>query len=113
MAWDREALIALRETLARLYPREADIRRVVEDAGLDVTTIEYDPKPTTYWYLILRDARQRTGRIEALIDVGLADYPDNEALQRAKAGIPPPPVLSAPEPSWQGPRGPQLEKIIG
>jgi V8-like Glu-specific endopeptidase len=113
MTWGQPALIALRETLARLYPREADTRRVVDDAGLDHSYIEHDPKAINYWNLILRHARDRPGKIERIIDVALSEHPESEALQRAKAGAPPP-MLTGPEPDdWRGPGGPQLEKIIG
>ncbi len=113
MAWDREAIISLRETLARLYTNPVEARRVAQDAGLDPARIGFDPVPINTWYLILEDAGRRTGKIDSIVRVALNDYPDNEGLQRAAAGAPPPP-LAAPEPAdWRGPRGLQLEKIIG
>jgi S1-C subfamily serine protease len=113
MAWDEAGLTAVRETLARLYPRDADVRRIVEDAGLDLARIEYNPKPITYWYLILRDAQDRAGKLDAIVSVALKENPDNDVLKGAAAGAPPP-AMSGPEPaSWQGPKGPQLEKILG
>ncbi|MDF3044065.1 MAG: serine protease [Ornithinibacter sp.] len=113
MDWDRQALISLRETLARLYHTPAEARRVAEDAGLDPARIAFDPIPLNTWYLILDDASKRPGKVDAILRVALADYPDNDALQRIAAGAPPP-VLAGPEPTdWHGPRGPQLERIIG
>jgi V8-like Glu-specific endopeptidase len=111
--WDRQAIIALRETLARLYSSQVDIWRVAEDAGLDPARIASDPVPINTWFLILKDAARRPGAIDSIIRVALSDYPQNDALLQAVAGVPPSP-LAAPEPAdWHGPRGPQLEKIIG
>jgi len=113
MAWDRPSIIALRETLARLYLMPSDARRVVQDAGLDPTRIAFGTTPIDTWYLILDDAGKRTGKIDSIVSVALADYPDNDALQRAAAGVPAP-VLAGPEPTdWHGPKGQQLEKVIG
>lgn len=114
MGWDQKAIIALRETLARLYTSPVEARRVAEDAGLDPARIAFDPIPINTWYLILNDAARRPGKVDDIVRVALSDYPDNDALQQAAAGAPPPPPLAAPEPTdWHGPRGPTLEKIIG
>jgi len=113
VAWDRDAMIALRETLARLYPRDVDARRVTQDAGLDPAMIAYDPKPINNWYLILEDAEDRPGKVEALIAAALRDHPENAALQRAAAGLPPRVVVGPAPTEWHGPTGGQLEKIIG
>jgi V8-like Glu-specific endopeptidase len=113
VAWDRGAIIALRETLARLYTNPSEARRVAEDAGLDPARIAFDPIPINTWYLILDDAAKRSGMIESIVAIALKDYPDNDALQRAAEGVPPPPS-TAPEPTdWHGPEGRQLEKVIG
>lgn len=114
MAWDRSAVINLRELLARLYPTERDARRVVVDAGLDPAFIAFDPKAINNWFAILEEARNRPGKIEAIIAVARAEYPEEPGLELASRGTPPP-VLAGPEPTdWQGPKGPaQLERIIG
>jgi Effector-associated domain 1 len=114
MGWDRPALINLREILARLYPSERDARRVVIDAGLDPGMIAFDSKAINNWFAILEEAGHHAGKIDALTATALADYPDDEGLQGAAQGAPPP-LLEGPQPSdWQGPKGPgQLERIIG
>jgi hypothetical protein len=114
MAWDRQQLINLREILARLYPVERDARRVVEDAGLNPAHIAFDSKAITNWFSILEEARKHSGKVEAILAVALEEYPENEGLQRAAQGAPPP-VLKGPEPAdWRGPKSAgQLEKIIG
>src|SRR5215204_1429936 len=114
MAWDRPALISLRQILARLYPAERDARRVVADAGLNPAQIAFESKAINNWFAILEEAANHTGKVDAIVDVALRDFPDNEELQRAKQGEPPP-ILEGPEPAdWRGPKAPgQLEKVIG
>jgi V8-like Glu-specific endopeptidase len=114
MAWDRPARIRVREILARLYPTERDARRVVADAGLDSGLIAFDPKAVNNWYEILEEAGKQPGRIEAIVAVAREEYPDEEALQRAAEGAPPP-LVTGPEPAdWRGPKSlGQLEKVIG
>lgn len=114
VAWDRSAVINLRELLARLYPTERDARRVVADAGLDPAYIAFDAKAINNWFAILQEARNRPGKIEAIVDVARADYPDEDGLRLAALGTPPP-LLAGPEPAdWRGPKGAgQLERIIG
>jgi S1-C subfamily serine protease len=113
MAWDRAALIRLRELLARLYPTERDARRVAGDAGLNAALVAFDAKAINTWFAILDEARNQ-GKVEAVVEVALADYPDEEALLLA-ARAAPPPLLDPPElTDWHGPKGAgQLEKIIG
>ncbi len=114
MAWDRPALINLRQILARLYPTERDARRVVVDTGLNPAQISFDTKAINNWFAILEEARSHSGKVDALVGIALADYPDDEGLQRAAQGAPPP-VLEGPEPTdWRGPKAAgQLERVIG
>jgi V8-like Glu-specific endopeptidase len=113
MPWDQAGLIAVRETLARLYPRETDSERVLVDAGLDPILIPSDPTPINRWFLILRAAENRPGKLDAVLAVALKDNPENDVLKGAAAGAPPP-AIEAPEPAaWLGPQGRQLEKILG
>jgi S1-C subfamily serine protease len=113
MAWDQAAVISLRETLVRLYPREADIRRVLDDVSLNAGYIDYDPKAINYWNLVLRYAREIPGKIEQIIQVAIQEHGPNDVLVQAAAGAPPR-VVEGPEArDWHGPGGPQLEKIIG
>jgi S1-C subfamily serine protease len=114
VAWERPQLTRLREILARLYPTERDARRVAVDAGLDPAHIAFESKAINNWFAILEEARNRAGKVDAIVAVALLDYPDDEALQRAAQGAPPP-ILEGPEPAeWRGPKGAgQLEKMIG
>src|SRR5262245_20405066 len=114
MAWDVSALRNVRQILARLYPTERDARRVIADAGLDPARIAIEPKANNTWFAILQEASNHPGKIDVLLQVALAEYPDDEGLQRAAQGAPPP-MIEGPEPTdWHGPKGAgQLEKVIG
>lgn len=113
--WNRQALINLREILARLYPYERDAHRVAMDAKLDVRLIAIEGASIiNTWFAILEHARNQGGKVDAIVQVARRDYPDDEALQRAAQGNPPR-VIAGPEPTdWRGPRtASELEKIVG
>ena len=71
----------LSETLARLYLREPDIRRVAEKAGLDQTKFSCDPRPVNTWLSVL-DLAQREGKIDALVDAALGENPADAGLRQ-------------------------------
>jgi hypothetical protein len=114
MGWDGRALSNLTRRLARLYTTERDARRVVADAGLNPAQIAFDSKAITNWFSILEEAGKHSGKIDAVLRVALDEYPDDEGLQRAAQGAPPP-IVEGPEPTdWHGPKSAgRLEKIIG
>jgi S1-C subfamily serine protease len=112
--WPREALIDLRELLARLYPTERDARRVATEAGLNTGLIALEGTSIiNTWFAILQHAVNQ-GKVASVVQVARRDHPDNEALQRAQEGAPPKTIIG-PEPTeWRSPSGPsQLEKILG
>jgi V8-like Glu-specific endopeptidase len=111
--WSADAIRNLREILAPIYLSIDEVRRVLTDAGLDSTRIALDRQAITTWFNILEHARHRDGKIEAILEVALKDYPDNRALQRARDQAPPP-VLAGPEvKDWRGPAAAsQLEKLM-
>jgi V8-like Glu-specific endopeptidase len=112
--WQGEALIDLRELLARLYPTERDARRVATEAGLNPGLIALEGTSIiNTWFAILQHAVNR-GRVESVVEAALRDFPDDEALQQAQRGAPPP-TIAGPEPTaWRSNRSPaQLEKILG
>jgi V8-like Glu-specific endopeptidase len=107
------ALIPLRTILANLYPTAADARLIAKDAGLEPAQIALSDKSVTTWFNILQNANGRK-KVDAVIARALEDYPENEQLQQARAGAPPPIVEGPEPPQWNGPaRAPQLEKIMG
>lgn len=112
--WRRDALIDLRELLARLYPTERDARRVAADAGLNTGLIALEGTSIiNTWFAILQHADNQ-GKVESVVEVARRDDPDNEALKNAQDGAPPK-TIAGPEPTdWRSTRNPaQLEKILG
>ena len=115
MAVDTQAVTGLREGLARLYPTVDRSFRIIEQAGLDTIDIRSDSNARTNWYNILQEARKFDGKIDAIVDEALKEYPTNQALQQWKVDRATTPVLEGPPPAaWRGPadRG-GLEKLIG
>ncbi len=115
VAVDVQALTGLREGLARLYPTIDRSMRIVEQAGLDTIDIGFETNARTNWYKILDEAKKQDGKIDAIVDEALKEYPTNQVLQLWKAHRATAPVLEGPPPSmWRGPgeRG-GLEKLMG
>ncbi|MBA3534603.1 MAG: trypsin-like peptidase domain-containing protein [Ardenticatenales bacterium] len=114
MPWTPE-LSKLRDVLATLYTSPADIRRVVQDAGLNMAYLDFSQAPINIWQSILEEADKQT-MVQAIIDVARRQYPNNQALaqiqwseQRPVEG---PPIGT--EIPWKGPQdNSHLEKIIG
>jgi len=101
--WRGPKFVDLAYVLANLYLMLDDARVVTERAKLSAAQIRWDNKAITNWMNILEYARAM-GRIEAVIDAALVDYPNNDALLKAQAGSPPK-TLHGPEPSeWRGPK---------
>lgn len=115
MQWSREALIRLREILVGLYPMREDVRRILGDAHVNTGLVSFDVTPINTWFSALEVAKN-SGKVNALIEMALKDYPDHDGLKRALEGSPPP-VLPAPgiaQIDWRANSRPeQLEKIIG
>jgi tetratricopeptide (TPR) repeat protein len=83
MAWNR-GLSDLQGALAVLYPSEGDMRRLVNQAELPSTFVDFDGAAIRVWHNILIEAERR-GRVQALIENARMEYPENEALQLAAA----------------------------
>jgi len=110
--------VALRRVLAELYPREADQRRVVREAKLDYTRVEFDASAANSWSNIIKHARDRA-RIEYLLDFVREENPENEILRLiATQGLSPSPTagpMIGSQLAWHGPQNARaiLEKITG
>jgi Trypsin-like peptidase domain/Effector-associated domain 1 len=114
MAWDRQALINLRELLARIYPTERDARTVAVEAGLNTGLISLEGTSIiNTWFAILQHADNQD-KVDAVVLRALRDHPDNEALQHAVRRAPPR-VIAGPEATdWRSSNSVwQLEKIVG
>ena len=77
---DREALSALRNVLANLYPTQSDSRQIVDDAGIPSGRIEFSSAAIKNWDAILREAKKRD-KIFEIVKVALQEYPDNPLLR--------------------------------
>ncbi len=115
MSWDQPRLTNLRKILAALYPREADQRRLVRDAELDEAAIAFDASAANSWSAILSYAKNRAGRVDALLAIAVDEHPENELLARAREDNPPRPLEADAELRWNGPKSSRalLEKLTG
>jgi hypothetical protein len=76
--------INLRNSLAALYADEASLRRLLHDAGLDVARVMLTSSALNNWHAILIEA-EKSNRLTTLMELALAEYPENPALQAAVA----------------------------
>jgi hypothetical protein len=74
-----ERLTELRHELAKLYPRRVDARRIADEAGLDVGSLQFYDDAYYTWRGIL-DAVNRN-KILAIVEVARRDHPDNQLLK--------------------------------
>jgi hypothetical protein len=86
----------LRDALAQLYGEQDDARRIIDQAGLNSTTISFSDKAINNWHEIVRMA-SAVDRLVPLIEQALGEFPNNSALQEARAIFRPPPL---PPPEW-------------
>lgn len=78
---NQREFIKLRDILIELYPSESGAKRVVYDAEINSALIEFSSQATHNWQAILSEA-QKSKKINALINIVLRDYPNNEELQK-------------------------------
>lgn len=65
---------ARRNTLVRLYPDKGSIRRVLEDADVDIARVDFSGNATTLWHEALKEVENQ-GKTDMLIEVVRDDYP--------------------------------------
>lgn len=100
----------LNDVLADLYPTVEDSRRVVANAGLKTALIRFNNMALVNWFNILEEAA-KSKKAQAILDLALADYPDNDMLLALKRNEPP---ARGPDVKWAGgDTAEHLEKIIG
>lgn len=73
---------ALRNILAEIYFQKASIRRVIDDAKLDLARIDLDAAPIDIWHAVLAEA-EKVGHTEILIFVVEGEYGSNQDLRAA------------------------------
>ncbi len=83
---DRKIRANLRQILARLYPDEVSIRRVCDDAGLDLARVIFSVGSLNIWHGILTEAH-KVNQVIALLDIVEAEdeYKANVELRTACA----------------------------
>ena len=75
----------LPELLAELLS-ETDARDLVDRVGLDARYIEFHGHPVNVWNNVLRAARLKPGKLQAVVDSASARYPDyTDELTKAHA----------------------------
>jgi Effector-associated domain 1 len=79
-SWDKR-LTDLNALLAELYSTVDDSRRVVVSAGISTSLIKFHDAAAVNWFNILDEARKR-GRVDEIVRVAMADFPDNASLMR-------------------------------
>ncbi|MEZ4864399.1 MAG: CRISPR-associated protein Csx15 [Caldilineaceae bacterium] len=68
--------------LATLYPTQADLTRIMHDAGLSVTRVTIGNGALNDWHAVLREATHQE-RIAQLLALATEEYPRNRALADA------------------------------
>src|SRR5208337_4377759 len=75
----------LPELLAELLS-ETDARDLVDRVGLDAKYIEFHGNSVNIWNNVLRAARLKPGKLQAIVDAAGARYPDyTDAITKAHA----------------------------
>lgn len=74
-----EQWVRLRECLARLYDAPDKARRVTADAGLNVSTINFNGAAREYWHSVLDEATKR-GMLSAIFKIARNDYATDSTL---------------------------------
>lgn len=71
----------LRKLLADLYPEVVSIRRIVYDAGIDHSRIDFQATSINIWHAVLREA-EKSEKVEALLAIVEQEYPIIGALRK-------------------------------
>ncbi|MEZ4298668.1 MAG: effector-associated domain EAD1-containing protein [Polyangiaceae bacterium] len=114
--YSREAMLALREALARKYPLPEEARHFVVDVKLDPIRIAFHNRADLTWFSILSEAENRGPKwVRAVVDHALQRWPDDEVLLSVRDGSA---VRYAEGPdikaiAWHGGDGSLAEKILG
>lgn len=76
----------LRKVLSYLYPTEADMRRICDDAGIDLSRIVFGSSAVNNWHAILTEAH-KVDLVIVLLEKAEGDdeYPTNVELRTAAA----------------------------
>ena len=114
LPWNSD-LTNVRNVLAGLYSTREDSYRVVDSAGLPRMHVAFSDKAINNWHSILTEAAQR-GKVLAVIEAALQEYPDNSWLRHARqqGDLPIRGPVFGEDRVWEEPSDLSLlEKIIG
>ncbi|MEU1803353.1 trypsin-like peptidase domain-containing protein [Streptomyces sp. NPDC019937] len=75
----RAALIA---RLAKLYPQDRSVRRLMETAGIPTDLVDFGGGARDVWHATLREADNR-GKRAALLTHAVGEFPEDDELRRA------------------------------
>ena len=83
-----ERLAGLRDVLARLYRREPDIVRLLEDpeVGMDAASVEFHDRPVSTWHGILRQAVNQD-KLRQIIALARKANPGEPALAESPPNV--------------------------
>jgi len=81
----RLGLLNLQAVLAGLFPTNARALEIADQSGLRTEEIEQLARPKSTWWSILREA-QRQNRLDELLRITQANYPDHKGLALAAQG---------------------------
>lgn len=86
-AWD-ETMTTLRDVLADLYPTDADVRRIADEAQVPTRQVKFTGEAITTWHSLLQKAFH-LGKVRAIIDVTRSsnEYETSRALSDAAAAF--------------------------
>ncbi len=112
MPWNKH-LTQLNDALASLLPFREDVLPVLSKAGINAAQIRFDGKPSNLWFSVI-DHAESNGKLAALIDVLIADHPNNGYIKSFKENYLYDTGLDIGRVSWhQPPSENYFEKILG
>ena len=106
--WHFLDLAKLVPPLAQYYPSKEDWRRVVSDAGMNTSNVEFDGTASTFWFALVMAAEPQ-GRVKDLIRVALEEHPEDDVLRQAAPAPASTPEVQVAQPAPVGDQGPPFD----
>lgn len=103
ITWQGPEFVDLSNLLANLFYLRDDIIPIVRRAGVRPGKVNFTGTSSSIWMSALEEAR-RMGQIDAVIDSALEEYPNEDALMRARAGTPLKTPRATEPDEWRGPK---------
>lgn len=77
-----EVFANLRNSLAKLYPDEPSIRRIIDDSGIDLSRVVLNSTTANNWHNILAEV-EKIDQISGLLNAVKHEYGSNKEFQKA------------------------------